>query len=143
MFSFSSFYNHVVLMDVSLDIPYKLSYYSIQSKVYSSLRSCFYPQLKGHCKIGNYPSPGNHPRTDILIMISIHCFHKHLSLISLDKTVFHLPQSPLVLFSRTFCILMKSFSKEQQIIHESFLFFYKLYQILKVRFPSLLSSDSL
>ena len=139
MFSFSSFYNHVVLMDISLDIPYKLSYYcmfllyeltlslySIISKVYSSLRSCFYLQLKALSNIGSHRSHGYHLRTDILMMISTTDI---FLLISLGKTVFHLLQSPLVLFFRTFCILMKGFSREQQIIHKSYFFFYKLYQM--------------
>ena len=124
-------------MDISLDIPYKLSYYcmvllyelmlslySIISKVYSSLRSCFYLQLKAHSKIRSHRSHGYHHRTDILMMISTTDI---FLLISLGKTVFHLLQSPLVLFFRTFCILMKSFSREQRIIHESCFFFYKLY----------------
>ena len=72
MFSFSSFYNYIVLMDVSLDIPYQLFYYyctfllyeltlslyGIHSRVYSSSNSCFYLQLKVHCKIGIHPSHG-------------------------------------------------------------------------------------
>ena len=72
MFSFSSFYNYIVLMDVSLDIPYHLFYYyctfllyeltlslyGIHSRVYSSSNTCFYLQLKVHCKIGIHPSHG-------------------------------------------------------------------------------------
>ena len=80
-----------VLMDVSLGILYKLFYYcmfllyelslslySIHSRVYSSLKDCFYPQLKAHCKTDSHPSHGYHHRTDILMMISIHCYHRHL-----------------------------------------------------------------
>ena len=91
MFSCFSFYNHAVLMDVSLGIIYKLFYYcmfllyklslslySIHSRVYSSLKDCFYPQLKAHCKTDNHPSHGYHHRTDSLMMISIHCYHRHL-----------------------------------------------------------------
>ena len=136
-------------MDVSLDIPYKLSYYcmsllyeltlslySIHSKVYSSLKNCFYPQLKAHCKSGSHPSHSYHHRTDILMMISIHCYQTSFFLIALTKQFFICFSFLLVLFFRTFSILMKSF-------HESCFSFYKLYQILNVWFPYLFSSDSL
>ena len=78
-------------MDVSCDIPFKLSYYcvfllyelmlslySIHSRVYSSLKSYFYPQLKAQCKIGSHPSHGYHHRNDILMMMSNHWYHRHL-----------------------------------------------------------------
>ena len=63
-------------MDIPLDIPYKLSYYcmfllykltlsfySIHSRVYS-LKNCFYPQPKPHCKTGSHPSHGYYLTTD-------------------------------------------------------------------------------